>query len=263
MKHVSIEQRDHRALRFGFAAAVVAIALAGSLSAQAKKEEAPLAPSGPAPKHDLSGVWMLRSPAEMRAFTNFTFTKDDPELTPLGQQEYAKAKSSNGGKYTLETTNDPVLTHCAPPGTPRVYFHPYPFEFVNAGKEWLQIFEYDHTIRRMYDDGRPVPTDPDLTWGGYSVGHWENDTTFTVETVGLNDRTWLDRSGHRHSTDLKVTERFRRVDAGHLQIDFKMEDPKFLAKPWTSTFHYELRPKWELGEISCSGDYLDFSKFEK
>lgn len=67
----------------------------------------------------------------------------------------------------------------------------------------------------------------------------------------------------QHSTDLKVTERFRRVDEGHLLIDFKMEDPKFLVKPWTSTFHYELRPKWELGEISCSGDYLSFSKFEK
>ena len=60
-----------------------------------------------------------------------------------------------------------------------------------------------------------------------------------------------------------MTESFRRVDSDHLQVDFKIEDPKALAKPWTTTFYYELRPKWELGEISCSGDYLDFGKFEK
>jgi hypothetical protein len=60
-----------------------------------------------------------------------------------------------------------------------------------------------------------------------------------------------------------VTERFRRIDKDHMQIDFTFEDPKALAKPWKSTFSLELRPKWELGEISCSGDYLDFSKFEK
>jgi hypothetical protein len=255
-----------RNIRRGVSAGAIlatACILAGSLWAQNADKKEPLAPSGPAPKRDLSGVWMLRSPADMRGFTGATFSKEEPELTELGKQKYAEAKNSNGGKFTLDTTNDPVLTHCAPPGTPRVYFHPYPFEFVNAGKEWLQIFEYDHTIRRMYDDGRPIPTDPDLTWMGTSVGHWDGDTTFVVETVGLNTRTWIDRLGHQHSTDLKVTERFRREDEGHLLIDFKMEDPKYLAKPWTSTFHYELRPKWELGEISCSGDYLDFSKFEK
>jgi hypothetical protein len=98
---------------------------------------------------------------------------------------------------------------------------------------------------------------------GYSVGHWEGDTTFVVESVGFNDKTWLDRLGHPHSTQLRVTERFRRIDRDHMQIDFTMQDPKALVKPWTSTFYSELRPKWELGEISCSGDYLDFSKFEK
>ena len=241
------------------------LVFAGTLQAQGdmKKQEAPAKPSAPAPKRDLSGVWMLRSPENMRGFTNATFTKEEPALTDWGKMKYAEAKNSNGGKFTLDTTNDPVLTRCAPPGTPRVYFHPYPFEFVQTPKVTLQIFEYDHTIRRMYTDGRPVPADPELTWMGTSVAHWEGDTTFVVETVGLNDRTWLDRLGHQHSTDLKVTESFRRVDFDHIQVDFKIEDPKALAKHWTTTFFYELRPKWELGEISCSGDYLDFSKFEK
>ena len=239
----------------------LALMFAGTLCAQNKKD-APK-PSAPAPAHDVSGVWMMRNPMEMRAYTGATFTKEDPEMTDWAKEIFKTAKSSNNGQYTLETTNDPVLTKCAPPGTPRVYFHPYPFEFVQTPKQTLMLFEYDHTNRRIFTDGRPIPTDPDLTWMGTSVGKWGNDTTFVVDTVGLNEKTWLDRVGHPHSSQLHITERFRRVDFDHLQIDFTMTDPKALAKPWKATFYYELRPNWELGEISCAGDYMEFNKFEK
>ena len=222
------------------------------------------APSPKAPVHDLGGgVWMMKNPpGSNRGFTNFTYTKEEPELTPWGMEKYKEAKASNGGEYTLDTTNDPVLTRCYPPGVPRVYFHPYPFEFVTAPKFTLMIFEYDHTLRRIYTDGRPLPADPDPLWLGTSVGHWEGDTTFVVDTVGFNEKTWLDRLGHPHSDQLRVNERFRRVDRDHLEIDITMTDPKALVKPWKATFYYELRPNWELGEITCSGDYLDFNKFE-
>jgi len=219
--------------------------------------------SPPAPTHDLTGVWMLRNPASMRAYAGATFTKEEPELTPWAQAKYKEAKASNNGTYTLETTNDPVLKKCDPPGVPRVYFHPYPFEFVSTPKYTLMLYEYDHMLRRIYTDGRSIPEDPDLTWMGYSVGHWDGDTTFVVETAGFNDKTWLDRLGHPHSNQLRVIERFRRIDRDHMQLDITMQDPKALVKPWSTTFYSELRPKWELGEISCSGDYLDFSKFEK
>ena len=217
----------------------------------------------PAPARDLTGVWMIRNPRSMASYAGATFTKEEPEMTPWAIAKYKEAKSSNGGKYTLETTNDPVITRCDPPGVPRVYFHPYPFEFVKNGNQLLVLYEYDHMVRRIYTDGRPLPADPDLTWMGSSVGRWETDTTFVVETTGLNDKTWIDRLGHPHSTDMHVTERFRRIDHDHMQVDFDIRDPKALVKPWTSTFSLELRPKWELGEISCSGDYLDFKKFEK
>jgi hypothetical protein len=226
----------------------------------------PNAAPAPAPVHDLSGVWMMRNPPGSNlGFTNYTYTDpktDPPSLTPWGEEKIKEAKDSNGGAYTLDQTNDPVLTMCYPPGTPRVYFHPYPFEFVQAPKFLLMVFEYDHTLRRIYTDGRPVPADPDPSWMGYSVGHWEGNTTLVVETVGFNEKTWLDRLGHAHSEQLHVTERFRRVDRDHLELDITMTDPKALAKPWTSTFYYQNRPEWELGEISCSGDYLDFSNFE-
>jgi hypothetical protein len=240
-----------------FGLVFVVFTISGALCAQ----QAP-APA-PAPVRDLTGVWMIRNPPAMRAFTGATFTKEEPEMTPWALAKYKEAKSSNGGKYTLDTTNDPVITKCDPPGVPRVYFHPYPFEFVKTPTYTLLLYEYDHLVRRIYTDGRPLPTDPDPTWLGTSVGHWTDDTTFVVDTVGFNDKTWLDRLGHPHSTELHVNERFRRIDHDHMQIDFTMQDPKALVKPWTATFSLELRPKWELGEISCAGDYLDFKKFEK
>jgi len=124
------------------------------------------------------------------------------------------------------------------------------------------LYEYDHWLRRLYIDGRPLPTDPDLSWMGTSVAHWESDTTLAVDTVGFNDKTWLDRLGHAHSDQLHVSERFHRVDKGHLEVGITMIDPKALAKPWSTTFYYELKPNWEMQEISCSGDYLDFNNFE-
>lgn len=241
------------------AAAFVLVATAGAQAPAAAAK----APSKPAPAHDLSGVWMMRNPDPIRQYSNSTFTKEDPEMTEWAKEKFKQAKASNQGAYTLETTNDPVLTKCAPPGTPRVYFHPYPFEFVHTPKYTLMLFEYDHVVRRIWTDGRKLPEDPDPLWMGYSVGHWEGDTTLVVETAGFNEKTWIDRQGHPHSSEMRVVETFRRIDADHLQIDFDIRDPKALLKPWKSTFYYELRPNWELGEISCSGDYLDFAGFEK
>jgi hypothetical protein len=225
------------------------------------------ATSAPAPARDLTGVWMMRNPPGKNGpWTNFTYTdpmKSPPAITEWGQAQFKLARDSNGGNYTLDETNDPVLTKCYPPGVPRVYFHPYPFEVIQAPKQTLLVYEYDHWMRRVHTDGRALPTDPDLLWMGTSVGKWVDDRNFQVETTGFNEKTWLDRLGHAHSDQLKVTENFRRVDRDHLELDIKMEDPKALARPWVTTFYYESRPNWELGEISCSGDYLDWNKVEK
>jgi hypothetical protein len=221
----------------------------------------------PAPNRDLTGVWMKREPPDSnRRYTGFTYTdpvNDPPALTAWGEARFKEAKDSNGGNFRLDETNDPVLTQCHPPGLPRVYFHPYPFEVMHTPKVTVLLYEYDHIVRRIYTDGRKLPEDPDLLWMGTSVGRWEANNTFVVETVGFDDRTWLDRLGHAHSDQLKVTERFRRVDRDHLELEITMEDPKALAKPWRSTFYYENRPQWELGEISCSGDYQKFTPYEK
>jgi len=218
---------------------------------------------GPAPVRDLTGVWTRVSP-EGKFRSGATWTPEPPELTPWGQERFAMSKNSNAGAFSLGETNDPVLTRCYPPGVPRIYFHPYPFEIVYTAKEMIMLYEYDHTIRRVYTDGRDNPEDPVLLWLGNSVGQWEDDTTFVVTTVGIDERTWLDRSGYAHSDQVHVTEVFRRIDNLSLEIDITMVDPVALAEPWVAeTLYYRLAPaNWELSEISCSGDYLDFSQFE-
>ena len=136
----------HRMMTSTFAA-VFALAAAATLVAQGApagrggRGGAPAAPPGPAPARDLTGVWMMRNPPGKNGpWTNYTYTdpmKSPPSLTAWGEAEFKKAKDSNGGNFTLDETNDPVLTKCYPPGVPRVYFHPYPFEVVQTPKQTL------------------------------------------------------------------------------------------------------------------------------
>jgi len=219
---------------------------------------------GPAPPRDLTGVWMRVRPPEGGFYSNSTWTDEAPELTEYGQELYSQSRDSNAGGFALSETNDPVLTRCYPPGVPRVYFHPYPFEVVYSEREMIMLYEYDHIIRRVYIDGRDHPEDPVALWQGHSIGQWRDDNTFVIDTVAIDERTWLDRAGYQHSDELHVVEVFHRVDRRNLLVDITMEDPKVLAKPWVAaTLHFKLAPpSWELSEISCSGDYLDFNSFE-
>ena len=239
-------------------AIVIAAALAALFSAAS-------AQTPQRPVRDLTGVWMkARTPATVKTFDGSTWTPGvPPALTPWGQEQRKQNRPNNSGEFQLDQTNDPVLTKCYPPGTPRVYFHPYPFEIIQTPQAILQVFEYDHILRRFWVDGRALPADPDALWMGTSVARWIDDYTLRVETAGFNTKTWLDRAGAPHSDKLKVTEVFRRTAHDRLEIDFTMEDPQALAQPWKATGYFTLRPDWELGEISCSGDYLDFAAIER
>jgi hypothetical protein len=122
------------------------------------------------------------------------------------------------------------------------------------------IFEYDHNVRHIYKD-RKHPADLTATYMGDSIGHWEGNT-FVIDTVGFNDKTWLDRAGHPHSEQLHVTERLHRTDADHLQIDFTIEDPVAYTHPFGSSMFFRLHPDWSLMEQSCE-DNAAFLGFEK
>ena len=148
-------------------------------------------------------------------------------MTPWGEANKKETRPSFGDRgVPVEQTNDPVYNGCHPPGLPRAYLHPFPIQIVNVpGREVIILYEYDHLVRHVYTDGRPHNTATGPTWMGSSIGKWEGDT-FVVDTIGFNDKTWLDRLGHPHSEELHLVERFRRVDANTLQIDLTIDDPK-------------------------------------
>jgi hypothetical protein len=123
-------------------------------------------------------------------------------------------------------------------------------QIVQVPGQVIMMFEYDHYQRLIYTNRREHPKDLDLSWMGDSIGRWEGKT-LVVDTVGLNDKTWLDQVGHPHSTALHVVERLRRVDHETLVDDITIDDPKAYTKAWGGELVYKLRPGWHLIEYIC------------
>jgi hypothetical protein len=96
--------------------------------------------------------------------------------------------------------------------------------------------EWHHDYRIVYTDGRQLPKlDENLEpkWNGYSVGRWEGNT-FIVDSVGFDDRTWLDHNGYPHTDQMRLEERYRRLDANTLELVETLTDPQYYSKPWRS-----------------------------
>ena len=113
------------------------------------------------------------------------------------------------------------------------------------------LSERDVTYRQLFVDGRALPADPEPTWNGYSAGRWEKDT-LVVESNGFRDDTWIDRNGSPLTSAARVTERFRRPDFGHLQIEITVNDPKAYTRPWTVTLTQDLAVDTELLDYHCT-----------
>ena len=201
---------------------------------------------------DLSGVWLQVG--------NITFDPADPQgknaanlpFTPWGLSKYKTAKPAHGAYQNLAGVSNDPANQCFQPGLPRVYLQPYPMEIIQTPNRVVMLFEYGELFREIYMDGRQHPKDEDLRpmSMGHSVGHWEGNT-LVVDVVGFTDSTWLDRTGHPHSDQLHLVERFTRVDKDTLQDDLKFEDPKAYTKPWTGQKIFKLRPTWSLEEWAC------------
>jgi len=206
---------------------------------------------------DLSGLWVVHPPASASAYSSFAFAKEVPPMTDWGEEKYKAAKPVFGpNKTTAKQSNDPVYG-CFPPGLPRIYLHPRPIEIVQLPDEVIMMFQYDRIVRHIYVDGRPHDEflDPPL-WMGDSIGKWEGDT-LVVDTIGFNDKTWLDRAGHPHSDALHVVERMRRLNHETLSDDITIEDPKAYTKPWTAQTRFQLRPDLALDwEGVCENEKL-------
>ncbi len=149
-------------------------------------------------------------------------------------------------------------TDCVPLGVPQTFVTPYPFQIVQKQNFLMMLFEYPNTFRFIPLDGRPHTPDPDPTWMGESVGHWDGDT-LVVDTIGFNDKTEV--SGYMHTEALHVVERYRRVDKG-LLYDVTVEDPNVFEHPWV--FPQRLLPahpeEERVDEFVCE-NHVDYSKY--
>jgi len=237
------------AVAFHFTAYVAATGQAPRPAAAAQAAPA-WPPAGPAPrtadgKPDLSGNWQ---PNAIRQNVDLIGSGVDVPMLPAAAAVYKRHKDNM-------SREDPEA-RCLPPGVPRMSTTPYPWTIVQTPQLIVIVYEGGaHIWRKIFMDGRAHDPKADYTWLGDSTGRWDGDT-LVVETVGQNDITWLDQSGIPHSTDMKVTERIRRPDYGHLDIEHTIDDPKTFSRPWSFTTHPSLL-KGELIEYICQENNKD------
>src|SRR5262245_30961363 len=204
-------------------------------------------------KPDFTGIWQLQ-----------------PTPGPFGQVDYVPApeflnlgaKLTGGLPYqpwaaalvkdrTAQLGKDDPVGFCKPGGAVRILTYPPYRKFVQLPDLFLILSERDVTYRQIFTDGRPLPNDPDPTFNGYSIGRWDGDA-LVVQTNGLREGTWLDRSGSPISDVAKMTERFRRVNYGRLEIDLTIDDAKAYTKPWTVTLVQRIVLDTELMDYHCN-----------
>jgi hypothetical protein len=201
----------------------------------------------PAPKRDLSGLWHYEGTGASEPIAPDNLI---PPMTVWAQARF-DAERPGYGPRRAPGGNDPIL-QCDPMGFPRVMFLNTPFEFVQVAGRVIQFFEHEHEYRSIWTDGRPLPRDADPTWYGYAIGHWESDDTFVVESTGFRESTWLGSTGYPHSENMRVTERYQRVDHDTILCDITIIDPMTYTQPIISPHRImKLRPKDEMVEEIC------------
>ena len=216
-------------------------------------------------KVDLSGVWLpdndpngkpggVEQMVFPRHFINITadLKPEDAALEPAADALFKQHLKSNG-------VDDPIA-HCKPSGTPSINSIPLPYKIVQTPQLILILYEENSIFRQIFLDGRQTVKDPEPRWMGYSSGKWEGDT-LVIETTGFNDKFWLDRMGHPHSDAMRVVEKLRRRDFGHLDIETTIIDPKTYKKPITYTQKTTLTPDEDLLEYFCSENEKDVQNF--
>lgn len=208
--------------------------------ADGKPNLAAPAPHGADGKPDFSGLWRTDTAFSAESSKAIDSVKAQPwavELVKKRKETYAR---------------DFPGTQCLPTG---ITVDMDPGKIVQT--PGLLLMLYGGTLyRSIFLDGRHLEKNPNPDWMGYSVGHWEGDT-LVIESNGFNDRTWLDDSGHPHTEALRVTERIRRPDFGHLEIIRTFTDPGALLEPWTVPLRFELDADTEDIEYVCNENEKD------
>ena len=250
-----LAQSSARLVCAGFATLLL---LSGAASAQWLQHPDPRTPrtpdgkpnlTAPAPrmadgKPDLGGLW---NAVDGRYLTNLGNRAGITVPFQPWAEALFKERQDNQGK-------DRPAGRCLPHTIPNAMLVPgYPWKVVQTPGLVIILFENFTQYRQIFTDGRGFPTERNPTWFGYSTGKWDGDT-FVVETVGFNDRSWLDDGGYPRSEAMHTTERFRRRDFGHMDIEFTFDDAKAYTKPWSVTVPFELLPDSDVIENICENE---------
>lgn len=236
------------------------------LTADGKPDLSAPVPKVPDGKPDLSGVWhQQRTPPapgapRVESYANNLFRGVKPEDVP--ETELGKKIRLQRVPPGVKNTEPPDATSslCLPMGIPATNFVNEVVKIIQTPTITMILYEVDGTYRQIHTDGRKLPVDPTPAWLGYSTGRWEGDT-FVVETAGFNDKTWLDSAGHSHSDALHLTERYRRRDFGHMDIEMTFDDPKMYTRPFSIKFTDELQPATDILETYCNENEKDSSHY--
>ena len=234
-------------------------------------------------KPDLSGVWMheYTTHAEMqRLFGDAADAEDKVSVPGMERDTISKygldimadfrpndaAMMRPAAKEAIErgrANRNPANVCNGAAGIPLAGLLSEPFRITQSPKMTVILYESDDTHRQIYTDGRGLPKEISFpAYLGYSVGKWEKDT-LVVETAGFNEKTMLDAGRHPHSEDLHITERYRRPDFGHMEVETTFDDPKMYTKPFTVKINYTLLADQDIFESFCTENEKDREHLEK
>jgi hypothetical protein len=196
-------------------------------------------------KPDLSGVWRA-STATSRFLLNLGAGQKELPLRPEAQELYQRRLAAEGAGRPAE--------RCLPHGLPLdMMFRGSPIRIVQTPSLVVMLLEIANHFRQIPTYKRTLIEDFQPAWYGYSTGQWNGDE-FVVETVGFNDETWLDNRGLPHSDALKLTERFKRVNVGKMDLAITIDDPKYYTRPWGIAISFDLVPDSDLFEDMCENN---------
>jgi hypothetical protein len=212
---------------------------------------------GPAPRRDLTGTWAGESSGA--GVQRLVPPESPPPLTPLGKQLFERNKAE-GDNVVVADSNDPHVKFCDPFGFPRnMNDQIRSMTITTLPNRTFVLLKFMNIWREIWTDGRTLPTNfsrgkdvHDPTYNGYSVGRWEDDYTFVVETTGIDPGTWDTEGGYPHSVDAKVTERFQRKSKNDLTLTMTMDDPKLYTRPVSlGTVHFRWIPSQTFYDFTC------------
>jgi hypothetical protein len=207
------------------------------------------APRKPDGKPDLAGIW---GPDPQNRILGDVSVDFKPGEFPIQPWAEALTKERTTGSHASESPP----AHCLPLGI-SIADHTFsPLKIIQEPDLVVILNEAQGGFRQIFLDGRALPKDPNPTWMGYSIGRWDEDT-LVVESAGFNGKAWLDVAGHPTTDALHVTERFRRRDFGHLDLQLTIDDPKAYTKPWTMVSTKQLLTDTELLEYVCNENEKD------